>query len=460
MAISSKSVDVVVVGGGYSGLSAAWALSKQDHSVIVLEARDRVGGRAWTQKVPGGGWIDNGGQWIGPGQTHILELAEEVGVGTFPTFQNGRHILVFGGERLVYVTEDPTSLDLPVPEADLQELLQTLGDIDTLSQTVPSHAPWEAARAAEWDTQTAATWMAENLKTDGAKFALHAAIVAYFSVEPSDLSFLHLLFYISAAGGLKELEASSLIWRFDQGAQEIPNRLADRLGDKVRYSCPARKIDQSGDMVVVHTDDGTVEGRQVIVAVSPQLASRIQYEPALPPSRDQYMQRMPLGSVIKCHAVYPHAFWRDHNFNGQLVSEDEVNSTFDNSPDNGVPGILVGFLEGEVARRWHERSQQDVREKMLATFVEHFGKEAAEPLHFYYANWGAEPWSRGCYAGIPTPGTWIGYRDALRKPIGRIHWAGTETSTEWAQYMEGAVRSGQRAAAEVHAALTNQAPVQ
>lgn len=455
VASSSKSVDVVVVGGGYSGLSAAWTLSKLGHSVIVLEARDRVGGRAWTEKVPGGGWVDNGGQWIGPGQTRILELAEEVGVGTFPTFQDGRHILVFGGERLVYATDDPTSLDLPVPEADLQELLQALAHIDALSETVPSHAPWEAARAVEWDTQTAATWMKENLKTDGAKFALHAAIVAYFSVEPSDVSFLHLLFYISAAGGLKELEASSLIWRFEQGAQEIPNRLAQRLGDRVRYNCPARKIDQSGNTVVVHTDVGTIEGRQVIVAVSPQLASRLQYEPDLPASRDQYMQRMPLGSVIKCHAVYPHAFWRDHNFNGQLVSEDEVNSTFDNSPENGIPGILVGFLEGDVARRWHERSQEEVREKMLATFVEHFGDEATEPLHFYYANWGAEPWSRGCYAGIPTPGTWIGYRDALRKPIGRIHWAGTETSTEWAQYMEGAVRSGQRAAAEVHAALTN-----
>ncbi len=455
MANASKPVDVVVIGGGYSGMSAAWALNKQGHTVTVLEARDRVGGRAWTEKVPGGGWVDNGGQWIGPGQTRILELAQEVGVATFPTFQDGQYILVFGGQRTVYSTDDPTSLDLPVPEADNQELLQALVEIDTLSKTVPAHAPWEATRAKEWDTQTAATWMEENLQTEGAKFALHAAIVGYFSVEPSDLSFLHLLFYISSAGGLEDLEASSLIWRFEGGAQEVPNRLAERLGDKVRFGSPARRIDQSGDNVLVYTDDGTVECSRVIVAVSPQLASRLQYEPPLPPSRDQYMQRMPLGSVIKCHAVYPHAFWRDDNFNGQLVSDDEVNSTFDNSPDDGVPGILVGFLEGAVARRWHERPEQEVREKMLATFVAHFGEQAAEPLRFYYANWGAEPWSRGCYAGIPTPGTWIDYRDAVRKPIERIHWAGTEAATEWAQYMEGAVRSGQRAAAEVHETLTN-----
>lgn len=458
--LPSGSVDVVVVGGGYSGLAAAWALSKLGRSVLVLEARDRVGGRAWTQKVPGGGWVDNGGQWIGPGQTQILELASETGVATFPTHQDGQHILVFGGKRLVYTTDDPTSLDLPVPEEDLQELLQALAELDALSRTVPSDAPWEAARAEEWDTQTAATWMKDNLKTAGAKFAFHAAIVAYFSVEPCDVSFLHLLFYISAAGGLQELEASSLIWRFVEGAQEIPNRLAERLGEQVQYNCAVRKIDQSGDKVIVGTDDGTVECHRVIVAVSPQLASRICYEPVLPASRDQYMQRMPLGSVIKCHAVYPHAFWRDDNFNGQLVSEDEVNATFDNSPEDGVPGILVGFLEGDVARRWHERSETDVREKMLTTFVEHFGEQAAKPERFYYANWGAEPWSRGCYAGIPTPGTWIGYRDAVRKPIDRIHWAGTETSTEWAQYMEGAVRSGQRAAAEVDAEFTSRESVQ
>ncbi|MGB0969970.1 MAG: flavin monoamine oxidase family protein [Mycobacterium sp.] len=451
--LDSVDVDVVVVGGGYSGLSAAWALGIQGRSVVVCEARERVGGRAWTEKVPEGGWVDHGGQWIGPGQTRILELAKEMGVETFPTFQDGQYLLVFGGQRLVYSTDDPTRLDLPVPEADNQELLQVLAEIDTLSRTVPPHAPWEAPRAKEWDTQTADTWIEQNLTTDGAKFALHAAIVGYFSVEPSDLSFLHLLFYISSAGGLEELEASSLAWRFREGAQEIPNRLAERLGDSVRYCSPVRKIDQTGGKVVVHTDTGSVQASRVIVAVSPQLASRIQYEPVLPPSRDQYTQRMPLGSVIKCHAVYPRAFWRDNNSNGQLLSEGEVNSTFDNSPEDGVPGILVGFLEGAVARRWHERPEQDVREKMIATFVEHFGEQAARPQHFYYANWGAEPWSRGCYAGVPTPGTWIGYRDAVRKPVGRIHWAGTEASTEWAQYMEGAVRSGQRAAAEADAAL-------
>ncbi|WP_322768561.1 flavin monoamine oxidase family protein [Frankia sp. Cr1] len=454
MVSSQDVVDVIVVGGGYSGLSAAWALNGQGHSVTVLEARDRVGGRAWTQQIPGGGWVDNGGQWIGPGQTRILTLAEEMGVTTFPTFQDGRHILVYDGVRTVYAAESSGSLEIPVPTEDLADFMNAVAVIDALSREVPSEAPWEASRATEWDTQTVATWMEQNLKTAGAKFALHSVIVGYFSVEPCDLSFLHLLFYVAAAGGVEDLEASSLVWRFLGGAQEIPVRLAERLGGKIRYESPVRTIDQTGDTAIVETDHGHYEGRYVIVAASPALAARIRYDPPMPASRDQYTQRMPLGSVIKCHAVYPYAFWRDDNLNGQVVSEDDINSIFDNSPPDGVPGILVGFIEGEVARRWLDRSEEDVRQKMLDCFVVHFGERARTPQHFYYANWGREPWSRGCYCGVPTPGTWTNYRDALRRPVGRIHWAGTETSTKWAQYMEGAVRSGQRAAAEVHEELS------
>lgn len=171
-------------------------------------------------RVPGGGWVDHGGQWIGPGQTQIPELAKEVGVETFPTFQDGQYLLVFGGQRLVYSTDDPTRLDLPVPEADNQELLQVLAEIDTLSRTVPPHAPWEAPRAKEWDTQTADTWIEQNLATDGAKFALHAAIVGYFSVEPSDLSFLHLLFYMSVGAA----SSRSRRVRWPGGSKRVPKR--------------------------------------------------------------------------------------------------------------------------------------------------------------------------------------------------------------------------------------------
>jgi monoamine oxidase len=447
--------DVVVIGGGYSGIAAAWSLRNRGHSVTVLEARDRVGGRAWTEHVPGGGWVDNGGQWIGPGMTKILELAREVGVATFPTYEDGNSILVYDGKRNVYGAENAHSLGIPVPEADLRDFMTAVMEIDKLSGEIPPHAPWEAPRAREFDYQTVESWMEQNLATDGAKFALRSVVAGYFAVEACDLSFLHLLFYVAAAGGIEALEESSLVWRFDGGAQEIPNRLAERLGMRISLDAAVRAIDQTGDTVIVETDAGSHAARRVIVAISPALAARIDYRPSLPASRDQYMQRAPLGSVIKCHAVYPTPFWRQDGLNGQVVSEEDVNSVFDNSPPGGNPGILVGFIEGEAARRWADRSEADVRRKMLDTFAEHFGDRARQPSGFYYANWAMQAWSRGCYCGVPTPGTWTNYRDAVRTPVGRVHWAGTEAATKWVQYMEGAVRSGQRAAAEVHDALAS-----
>lgn len=445
--------DVVVVGAGYSGIAAAWSLVAQNYSVTILEARDRVGGRAWTEKVPGGGFVDNGGQWIGPGQTAILELAREVGVNTFPTYNEGRSLLRYKGQKAEFEDIFNNNLDLPLSADDLNDFGKAYETITRLAREVPPEAPWDASRAREWDSQTFASWLTNNTSTDGAKFIFRLIIGGYFSAEPSDLSLLHLLFYIAAAGGIEGLEESSLTWRFDGGAQEIPNRLAERLGDRIHLETPVRRIDQSSTEVIVETDSGRFAGQRVIVALPPVMGARIDYCPILPASRDQYMQRAPMGSVIKIHAVYPVPFWRAKGLSGQIISENDLNVTYDNSPANAEPGILVGFLEGEPARRWADRPAEQIEQMAVEAFVDFFGEQARSPKHLYMTSWANERWSRGCYCGIPTPGTWTNYRDALRRPVGRIHWAGTETSTKWTQYLEGAVISGQRAAEEVINAL-------
>ncbi len=452
-ALLSGTADVIIVGAGYSGLAAAHQLSGVGKSVIVLEARDRVGGRAFTEPVPGGSWVDSGAQWIGPAMTRILALAKEFNVETFDTYDTGKGIMDYGGKRVEYNGIFPGVLEVPVSLPDQAEFTAGMAKLALLAETVPPDAPWKAPRAEEWDTQTAATWMKTNMKSKGAQFLFSSFINGYFSVEPADMSFLHVLLYASAAGGFVTLEESGLAYRFSGGVQQIPNAIAAKLGEAVQLKSPVRKIDQTGDKVVVTTDNGRFEGSQVIVALPPPLAGRINYQPILSASRDQYTQRVAMGAAIKCHVVYPTPFWRAKGLNGQILTQDPVNVTYDNSPPSGTPGIMVAFFEGDPAREWAGRPAEEIKKEVMVTLVKHFGSEAANPQQYYQVVWANEEWSRGCYCGIPSPGTWTEYKDALRTPVGRIHWAGTESSTVWVQYMEGAVVAGQRAATEAQAAL-------
>jgi monoamine oxidase len=192
----------------------------------------------------------------------------------------------------------------------------------------------------------------------------------------------------------------------------------------------------------------------VIVAMAPSLAGRIRYEPALPALRDQLTQRVPNGSIIKCEAVYDKPFWRDAGLSGQVVSDaSPVRITWDNSPPDGKPGVMLGFICGAAAREYSQKSEKQRRQAVLNNFATYFGQKALKPTQYHEMNWSTEEWTRGCYSGWMPTGVLFDYGRALREPVGRIHWAGTETSTIWAGYMDGAVRSGQRAAKEALAAL-------
>ncbi len=446
-----QSADVLIVGAGVSGLIAVRELAKRNRSCLVLEARDRVGGRTFTQKL-GKDWVDLGGQWIGPTQDKLAALARELDVPIFPQHHEGKKILSWGGKISTFKGSMPWLSLATQLELGLLDLRAK-----SYAKTFPLDAPWQAPRAAEWDGETVESWKRRHLRAGGSRLFLDIVVRAVFTSEPRDLSFLYFLSYVKSGHGLEMLTSipgGAQESRFVGGAQKLSIRMAEALGNRVVMECPVWALEQTADGVTLETARGTFRGRYVIVAIPPLLAGRIRYASVLPPRREQLMARMPMGSCIKYVATYERAFWREAGYSGEAFSDTGPTvTTFDDSSHDGSPA-LVTFSDGGVSRTWGERSPEERRQAVLSELARFFGPQAAHPTGFLEKNWSDDPWSGGCYAGVMGPGVMTDFGSALRQPCGRIHWAGTETAVEWTGYIDGAIESGQRAAGEVAARLS------
>jgi monoamine oxidase len=447
--MADRTVDVVVVGAGLAGLAAARALRAAGRDAVVLEARDRVGGRTLNEPIGDGKIVEIGAQWVGPTQDRVLAMIRELGLETFHTHDAGKNIFERGGRTSTYSGTIPRTNPIGLAEVGV-----SMKRLNSMAAAVPPEAPWRAPKAAGWDSQTFATWMRRNVRTQAARDILRLAIIGVWAAEPEDVSLLHVLFYIRSAGSLEILtdtDGGAQQDRIVGGSQLISLRMADELGaDVVELSTPVRAIRHAPAGVIVLSDRLQVEAKRAIVAVPPTLAGRISYDPPLPAIRDGLSQRMAQGSVVKCMAVYERPFWRDRGLSGAVTSvTGPVSVGFDNSPPDGSPGVLLGFLEGRAARRAADLPQADRRRMVADCFAGFFGPEAADPIGYVDRAWATDEWSRGCYGGFMPTGAWTDYGPAVREPIGAIHWAGAETALVWNGYMDGAIGSGQDAARAV-----------
>lgn len=461
-ATRTRKADVLVVGAGFAGLTAARTLVAQGKSVHVLEARRRVGGRTLNADLGDGKVVELGGEWVGPTQDRLMALARAEGVDTFKTYFDGKAILLYKGRKDTFDTTGPLGPIPPVADG-LADAATAIQKLDQMAAAVDLDRPYESADAATLDGQTFETWKLANTTTEGGRFLLDLGFTSVFAAEPRDVSLLFSATYIAGAGNEKNVGTFERLIstadgaqdsRFVGGSQLVAQKVAAGLGRRVVLGAPVHRLVQTGGSVTATTDRGTFKARRAIVAIPPTLAGRIDYDPILPFGRDQLTQRMPMGIVIKVEAVYDTPFWRRDGLSGYTNADtDPVRLTYDNSPPDGSPGVLLGFIEGQAARRWAGRSAADRRQAVLDNFAAFYGEQARSPKRFIEMSWATEEYTRGCYEGYMAPGVMLDYGRYLRAPVGRLHWAGTETATYWNGYIDGAVRSGERAAAEVLAAL-------
>ena len=442
-----ETADVVVIGGGLSGLTAARRLTEAGRRVILLEARARVGGRTYHGPI-GTRRFDLGAQFVGPTQDRVRALAAEFGLPLKPVYGGGKRIWELRDDRLEFGRGNP-----PLPIATLLDLPHVMGRVDALALRVGAQTPWAAPDAAALDAQTAATWAAAHTYTDTTMDLIACSTRAVFGADPDELSMLFFAYY-TAQGDSLEMLTNTQGGAQDSiivgGTQQLSLRLAEKLGPVVRLNQAATHVAQDGQGVQVTTASGAViRAAHAIIAMPPVAAGRLAFDPPLPPDRRELQQRMPMGRYYKVIVTYDKPFWRDAGYTGEVASvRGPITASYDDDPGDGS-GALLTFIGGDHALQWRKLSPDKQKDAVLDCLARWFGDAARRPTAYGYNPWAEQPETGGAPVAIMAPGVLSRLGPALRAPCGRIYWAGTEAATKWTGYMDGAIRAGEAAAASL-----------
>ena len=447
--------DVVVVGAGPSGLTAARQLKKAGLSVAVLEARDRVGGRTWTDTIDGA-MLEIGGQWVSPDQTVLLELLDELGLETYSRYRDGESIYIGAdGKRTRYTGES-----FPVSETTAAEMDKLIGLLDGLAAEIGPTEPWAHPKARELDTISFHQWLRQNSPDEEACSNIGLFIAGGMLTKPAHaFSALQAVLMAASAGSFTHLTDEDFILdkRVVGGMQQVSLLQAQELGDDVVLNSPVRTVKwadepDGGSRVTVVSDRARVNARYVIMAVPPNLYSRVSFDPPLPRRQHQMHQHQSLGLVIKVHAVYKTPFWREEGLSGTGFSAGSlVQEVYDNTNHGDSRGTLVGFVSDEKADAVFELSAEDRRRAILESIAAFLGDKALEPEVYYESDWGSEEWTRGAYASSYDLGGLHRYGKDQHQPVVPIYWSSSDLAAEGYQHVDGAIRMGQLTAARVAA---------